>query len=160
MEKEKLIAQVIDYLRGELSTTLQAAENAHLAAIDDQSVAETQYDTLAIEASYLAEGQSRRVQEIKEAIRIFEQLKITAFTENTPIDIGAFVQLQKDQNTKKIFFIAPAAGGYRSNNLNYNYTIITPQSPMGMALMGKYQDDELELALAVVKSIDLISLVC
>ena len=68
MDKEKIIQDILNYLRQELSIIQEAANNAHLAATDDQSVAETQYDTLAIEASYLAEGQSRRVDELKLSI--------------------------------------------------------------------------------------------
>jgi len=66
--KAEVISKILTYLQNELASLSTAAKNAHLAAIDDQSVAETQYDTLAIEASYLAEGQSRRVEALKKSI--------------------------------------------------------------------------------------------
>ena len=45
MNKEKLITNIISHLENALSIAKHAANEAHLAATDDQSVAETQYDT-------------------------------------------------------------------------------------------------------------------
>ena len=75
MNKNKILDAVLSYLYLELSHCEQAANNAHLAATDDQSVAETQYDTLAIESAYLAEGQSRRLIEFKVSIKRFITLQ-------------------------------------------------------------------------------------
>jgi transcription elongation GreA/GreB family factor len=154
MNKEKLISNILNHLHSELSTTMQAAENAHLAATDDQSVAETQYDTLAIEAGYLAEGQARRVQEIQQAIVKLNSLDINERT--NVVRLGALVKLENDSCAHHWYFIAPAAGGYKCNIDSQRYTVITPQSPMGMALIGKYQDDDIELVIGTKKTIDYI----
>jgi transcription elongation GreA/GreB family factor len=45
------------------------------------------------------------------------------------------------------FFIGPAAGGFRCQIAQQHITVITPQSPMGMALLGKQQDDDIEVSL-------------
>lgn len=142
MNKEMLIKEIVDSLKGELNNTLEAAKNAHLAAIDDQSVAETQYDTLAIEAGYLAEGQTRRVQEIRQALAKYEVLKLMSFDEKSPIALSALVQLSKDAAENHWFFIGPAAGGFRTKIDEKHYTVITPQSPMGQAMLGKYLEDD------------------
>ncbi len=73
MPKQKICRQQLNHtieghLKSKIAEAEEAAMNAHHAAIDDQSVAETQYDTLAIEAGYLAEGQSRRIQMLKEEL--------------------------------------------------------------------------------------------
>ena len=68
INKQALVELIISDLQQALNQAISAANEAHAAAVDDQSVAETQYDTLAIEASYLAEGQSKRVQELQKAI--------------------------------------------------------------------------------------------
>ena len=73
-----------------------AANNAHQAATDDQSVAETQYDTLAIEQSYLAEGQSRRVDEIRYTIELINNFKYDLALETPGIIQGSLVQLEQD----------------------------------------------------------------
>jgi len=144
--KELLVQKVITYLRQELSILLAAAENAHLAAIDEQSVAETQYDTLAIEASYLAEGQSRRVLELRQSIELFQKLIIKENFQT--ISLGALVKLAQDEENSHWFFIAPAAAGFKTNIENRKVTLVTPNAPMGKALLGKEVDDDIEVKLA------------
>jgi transcription elongation GreA/GreB family factor len=154
MNKEKLITHILKHLNSELNATMQAAQNAHQAATDDQSVAETQYDTLAIEAGYLAEGQARRVQEIQQAIIKLKNLDI--YENANVVRLGALVKLENSKSAQHWFFIAPAAGGYKCNIDGHQYTVITPQSPMGMALIGKYQDDDIELVIGKNKLDDCI----
>jgi transcription elongation GreA/GreB family factor len=151
MNKKQIISDILAHLEHELLAIKNAANNAHLAATDDQSVAETQYDTLAIEASYLAEGQSRRVDQIQQAKQAIEQLVIRDFEEEMPIALGALVQLQKDSKHKQLFFITPAAGGFKGILNGQAYTVITPSSPMAKALIGKFIEDEIELMMGINK---------
>ncbi|NQZ23918.1 MAG: hypothetical protein HRT53_17935 [Colwellia sp.] len=154
MNKKQILSDIFSHLEQELSATITAANNAHLAATDDQSVAETQYDTLAIEASYLAEGQSRRVAQIQQAKQALTQLVLRDFNEKTAISVGALVQLAQDSDENHWFFLAPAAGGFRGELQGKNYTVVTPTSPMAKALMGKFIDDEVELMVGVNKLCD------
>ena len=147
MNKKQIICDILAHLERELLAIKNAANNAHLAATDDQSVAETQYDTLAIEASYLAEGQSRRVEEIKASITLFEHLSKQALDELSQVSIGALVKLEKDQSNNTWFFIGPASGGLRCEIEGQKITLITPQSPMGSALMNKEEGDEVNIKL-------------
>lgn len=145
MNKEKLIKQIIEHLEKELSNCEQAARNAHLAATDDQSVAETQYDTLAIESAYLAEGQSRRIVEYQKSIKAFQCLNITK--NSNVAGLGNLVQLSEDEVAQHWFFIAPAAAGFRTVIAEQKITVITPQSPMGKAMLGKQQFDDINIKL-------------
>ena len=147
IDKTALTSLVIKALKKELNQAINAANEAHAAAVDDQSVAETQYDTLAIEASYLAEGQSRRVQDLQNALQDYKDLSLIAFNENRPIALTALVQLFKDSHKQHWFFIGPAAGGFRCELSGQNITVITPQSPMGLALLDKYQGDDVDITL-------------
>ncbi|MBL0711658.1 MAG: hypothetical protein JJV99_11700 [Colwellia sp.] len=159
IDKKSLIELIISNLELELNQAINAANEAHAAAVDDQSVAETQYDTLAIEASYLAEGQSRRVQELQTAIQSYQSLVLIDFNIDKAIALTATVQLAEDQQKQHCFFIAPAAGGFRCQQGDQNITVITPQSPMGLALIGKYQDDDIHVTLGHNPLIDHIALV-
>ncbi|MDP7593391.1 MAG: hypothetical protein QF552_12005 [Litorilituus sp.] len=159
IDKKALVTLILKALNDELTQAINAANAAHAAAIDDQSIAETQYDTLAIEASYLAEGQSRRVEELQAAINNYQILKLIAFNNNMPISLSALVQLSADSKSQHWFFIAPAAGGFRCQQAGQHITVITPQSPMGQALMNKFEDDDVEVMLnkqAVQDSIEKI----
>ena len=147
VDKKTLVALIIKNLKQELSQAINAANEAHAAAVDDQSVAETQYDTLAIEASYLAEGQSRRVQELQEALISYQELNLVEFDENKPIALSALVQLHADSKKQHWFFIGPAAGGFRCE-LNEQYiTVITPKSPIGIVLMREFEGESIDVML-------------
>jgi len=154
--KKQLIDVVTAALTQELQQAIDAANDAHAAAVDDQSIAETQYDTLAIEAGYLAEGQSKRVSEFQQAIDAYQALKLIDFEESSTIALGALVQLSADNKANHWFFIGPAAGGFRCQQGQQNITVITPQSPMGTALIGKQQDDDIEIMLGTNKLEDYI----
>lgn len=147
INKQTLVKIIIADLQKELLQAQQAANEAHAAAVDDQSVAETQYDTLAIEASYLAEGQSRRVQEYQLAIDDFNVLICNDHTPSDKVILSSLVQLANDVDMSTWFFIGPAAGGFRCKLEQQHITVITPQSPMGMALLGKQLDDDIEVSL-------------
>jgi len=159
IDKQTLVTLIINELKQELNQAINAANEAHAAAVDDQSVAETQYDTLAIEASYLAEGQSRRVQELQTAINDYQGLNFIDFNENKAIALTALVQLSKDSQNQHWFFIGPAAGGFRCILSDQHITVITPQSPMGLALLDKFQDDDIDIKLGHNHLNDYIALV-
>ena len=126
---------------------LAAASAAHAASTDEESVAETQYDTLAIEAGYLAEGQSQRANALAQ-----EKLALESLTEQTAcrghVRLGSLAQLANDEDNNAWFYIAPACAGYRTTIDGHEITVITPESPMGAALVGKAIDDEIEICLA------------
>jgi transcription elongation GreA/GreB family factor len=163
LDKTIIINQVTKQLKQELALALVAANNAHKAATDDQSVAETQYDTLAIEQSYLAEGQSRRVDEIKYAIKRLQYIPLEALKPKLKINIGSVVQLEKDIDKQQWFFLAPVAGGYRCKltlvNDTINIVVITPESPLGAGMMGKVLDDEINIKIAEKRIADFITMV-
>ncbi len=157
LNKQQLVNIIITELTQELHKAIAAANEAHAAAVDDQSVAETQYDTLAIEAGYLAEGQSRRVTEFQQAIDAYQALTRFSFDEKSQVTIGTLVQLAADSASNHWFFIGPAAGGFRCKLAEQNITVITPGSPMGVALLGKQQDDDIEIMLGANKLEDYIA---
>jgi len=159
MNKKALVKLIMSKLEQELNQAINAANEAHAAAVDDQSVAETQYDTLAIEASYLAEGQSRRVNELQMAINEYQVLNLLDFNENSAIALTALVQLSNDSQSLHWFFIGPAAGGFRCELSDQQITVITPQSPMGQALLGKYQNDDVDIKLGNSHLNDYIALI-
>lgn len=157
INKQALIALIMNLLEQDMNQAINAANEAHAAAVDDESVAETQYDTLAIEASYLAEGQSRRVQELQAAINDYQVLNLFTFNEQKKIGLSALVKLADKNQAHHWFFIGPAAGGFRCQLNGQNITVITPKSPMGLALMGKFLDDDIEVMLGNKKVINYIS---
>ena len=74
MNKSHVIEHLKFALEAQLNSAKQAAKAAHDAATHEESVAETQYDTLGLEAVYLARGQAERVNDCYKSIKQFEAI--------------------------------------------------------------------------------------
>ena len=116
----------------------KAARASHAEATHESSRAENKYDTRGLEAAYLAGGQARQAREVLEAVEIYENLSAKVFSERTPIDISALVEVEMD-GVKSVFFIGPKNGGLEIIHNKREITVLTPQSPLGSKLMGKLQ---------------------
>ena len=60
MDKFLLQQQVLERLAEDLLQAEQAVRAAHETATHEENIAENKYDTLGLEAAYLATGQARR----------------------------------------------------------------------------------------------------
>ena len=140
-KKQALVKKIIAALTAELERFAKAARASHAEATDPQSKAEHKYDTRGLEAAYLAGGQARKVAEVEESIELFQKLKLTDFTPETPIDYGALVQVEM-RGGANWYFIAPRAGGLEVIHEKEEITVITPQSPLGEQLFEKKQGDK------------------
>jgi len=145
INRSQLIAAILDQLQTTLQQTQDAANEAHQAATHEQSVPETQYDTLGLEASYLAEGQSRRVSELQEAITRFHQLPDKEFGEDDPITLGAQVIVEDGNGNRRHLFLGPDAGGVEVTLDNEQITVVSPAAPLGAELVQKYVGDEVHI---------------
>ncbi len=67
MNKADLVQIIIQQLEDKLHVAHASTQRAIDAATDEETVPEHKYDTLALEASYLAHGQAMRVQEVKKS---------------------------------------------------------------------------------------------
>ncbi len=145
MDKTELIAEIIRHLEDDLQVNIDAANEAREAAIHDESVPETQYDTLGLEASYLAHGQSKRVQELEMNLADYRSMPVRIFDQDTPVGLSALVTLEKPQGEQKHLFIGVAGGGVQINTDGILVTVITPDAPMGRALVGQFCGDTVTL---------------
>ena len=89
--KARLLELIRNELRAQLLRLTQAAQEAHAAATDAGSKAESKYDTRNLEASYLASGQAKQVDELAEALRLFEAFDATISDGGDAIVMGALV---------------------------------------------------------------------
>lgn len=158
-DKKLLIDAIIIQLKQELINAINSADMARQAATDDQSVAETQYDTLGLEASYLAHGQSERAEQIKQQIKQYQNLLIRDFDENDEINIGSLVKLKNTiENGELHYFIGPCAGGLKIQFNDLIVMLITPQAPVAKELIGKSQFDLISLPGPKAKELEIVEI--
>jgi transcription elongation GreA/GreB family factor len=142
--KRKLIDHLIVELEASYETALSAAKRAHSTATDKANVAENKYDTLALEAAYLAEGQAKRASECHTDLDAIQNLKALDYNLIDAIAVGALVRLI-DQHEKSLsLFLAPVSGGLKFVFEQRTIVVITQSSPLGKKLLGKFVDDEFE----------------
>lgn len=141
--KSRLLEQIRRELRCRLDVLTRAALEAHAAATDPGSKAEGKYDTRSLEASYLAAGQARQVDELAEAVRIFGALDLPDFAMDDPIDAGALVEAEMGGETL-FFLLVPASGGLVVSHEGMEVTLLTPASGLYQKLLGLRTGDTLE----------------
>ncbi len=141
--KSALLEQIRIDLRARLDRLSKAAQEAHAAATDPGSKAEGKYDTRSLEASYLAVGQAKQVDELAEALRIFEALTLPDFGMDNAIDAGALVEVELAGGSS-FFLLVPASGGLVVSHRGLEITLLTPASPLYQKLLGLRIGDTLE----------------
>ncbi|GLQ32642.1 transcription elongation factor GreAB [Litoribrevibacter albus] len=144
MNKETLRHAILLKLEDQLQLAIKAANEARDLAIHEQSQPETQYDTVGLEASYLAHGQSQRVFDLEVMIQTYRKQVFRAFTDEDEIALTALVHLQYP-DARKAFFIGPCAGGLECNVDGEIIQLLTPQAPLARQLLGAFEGDEIML---------------
>lgn len=143
MKKADLLQRIIARLSGDLELFLTAAKSAHEAATHAETVPDNKYDTLALEASYVAQGQANRAQEIRRSLELYRHLELRPVAEQ--VCLTSFVTIEADDGTRRHLFIGPAEGGLKIAVDGTEVTVITPVSPLGRELLGKGAGDLLEV---------------
>lgn len=151
--KAALLQSIRAQLKASLERLAKAALDAHAAATDPDSKAESKYDTRNLEASYLAAGQARQVDELAEAARVFETFTLPDFTMDGPIAMGALVEADMRGETSMLLLV-PAAGGMIVEMDGQEITLLTPASRLYQGLLGKRAGDFIdEFELLVIEVI-------
>jgi transcription elongation GreA/GreB family factor len=140
--------EVLNALKQELAAQLELAhaaqQHAQAGATHEESKPENDKDTRAVEASYLARGQARRVIDLEEAVVKVNALVPRAFVPGGPVALGAVVQLE-DEHGSLWYLLAPAGGGLSFTVGSLTLTVVTPQSPVGHALVGRRLGDDVNI---------------
>ncbi len=148
MNKTELLKQIVGRLENDYKMLLMAAKSSHAAATHEDNIPDSKYETLALEASYIAQGQANRAQEIKMARQAYRTLSLQAFNPETPIRLTALVLLEDEAGKQRWVFLGPSAGGMKLMFEETEVMVITPDSPLGEQLIGLKADDAFELVSA------------
>lgn len=135
MNKHTLVTAICEKLEADLVVLKDAARATYEAATNEESKPENEYDTRALEASYLAGAQAKRVGEIEELLYVFKNVEIKNFEKADAIMSTALVELDSD-NKRSFVFLMSKGGGIQLHIEQMHIQIITPNSPLGEALLG------------------------
>ena len=140
--KKSLLAQSAGKLETELNILRASAAAARDAATHIENKPENQYDTRGLEASYLAGAQDARAVELQSALDLIRATLPQEFRVDQAVGLTAVVELTNELSTVR-YFILQIAGGYTLESPDGPVLTITPQTPLGRALIGKKTGDEI-----------------
>ena len=144
IDKRLLVQELRANLGREIDVLRAAARDAREAATHEEAKPENDKDTRAIEAAYLAGAQADRVRELERVVNALEFLALRDLREGDAIGLSAVVELEQG-GVRTHYFLAPVGGGLRASPGGVEVQVVTPQSPMGQALVGKTAGDVVEL---------------
>mgnify|MGYP006258194871 CR=1 FL=1 len=140
MDKKKLI----EHIRVELEKDLEVMTASQKATVEgmtsEESKPENEYDTRGLEASYLARGQAKRINEIRELLLLLKHIEIKSFTADDEISATALVEVESAGKTS-LLLMMPQGGGVTVTFEGKRIQIVTPNSPLGEALVGQKEGD-------------------
>jgi len=140
MNKPALLRAVITELQNELRRQQEANRQASAGATHAETRAETQWDTCGLEASYLARGHAMQFKALVKALEELKTFMIPVYDGN-PAGLGALLEVEQDRE-RMLCFLLPCAGGIELDFAVRTVTVITPESPLGAALMDKKKGDK------------------
>ncbi|MEM7410952.1 MAG: GreA/GreB family elongation factor [Myxococcota bacterium] len=144
-DKERTLAAVraaIDARLAELAASQQASQ---AGATHSETRQENPKDTRAIEAGYLARGLAERVEALREAQATLAGLRLEPFDAGDGMGVNQLAALEADDGDERLVFLLPAGGGIEVNVDDETVSVLTPQAPLGRALLGCAPGEEVDV---------------
>jgi len=146
MDKQQILNLIIAQLRSDLAMSELAVKVARDTASHADCLGSSKYETMGLEASYLAQGQGLRLLEVERALNHFTQLSLRESA--SAIGLSSLVELEDEHGERQLLWLAADAGGLKIDCLGAVITVITARSPLGSALIGKICDDDIAISIA------------
>jgi hypothetical protein len=144
MDKARFFQCLLSSLRKEVLHSINASKDAAEYATNEESRAESQWDTQGLEASYLAAGQASQARQWALAIEELQSEREDLLKPNSQISLGALFSCDFGDSVEHFFF-AGTAGGQTILIDEQEVTVITAQSPLAGRLRGCRAGDTFRL---------------
>jgi transcription elongation GreA/GreB family factor len=145
--KLELVQKLLSALRAERDEADRLARETAEAANHPEARPENDKDTRKLELSYLAQGQVARVRELETTIATLVAQPPRAFRPDEAIALGALVTLESADKQERVLICSGGGGTSITDELGA-VRIVTPEAPLGRALLGKTAGDDVELTVA------------
>lgn len=141
--KQVLLDAVIRQLEIELARQAQANAQSNAATSFSAANADKQRDTTGVEAAFLAHGYAKHCLELASRLDELKAISLEDFT-GQEIDVGALVEVEMDGEAD-CYLLLNCGGGTEVTVDGKTVIVITPDSPLGRALMGNIEAGFIEL---------------
>ena len=143
-DKTKVHATLREALHAALGVMAHSAEDARRGAVHEENRSEGDKDMRATEQSYVARGQAMRTEQLAEDVARFESIAVRTFAPDAAVGIGALVKVLIDED-ERWFYVISQGGGMDLDVDGTRVTVLTPSSPAGQLVLGKFVGDEFEI---------------
>jgi transcription elongation GreA/GreB family factor len=147
-DKRTLLESLVAKLEEEVVRATEVANRTRQDATHPEARAENDKDTRALEQTYLARGQAQRAVDVEEAVRKLRFLELRSFGVDDAIALSALVQLQSDDESDepgRWYFLVPVGGGVNLVGGQDRVDTLTPEAPLGRALIGRQCGEDVTL---------------
>lgn len=141
INKKIILEKLLELLNKELKEVEGAAQSAKKMATADDLKSEGKYDTRAIEASYLAGAQLKRVEEIKLDIQMLEDIELVS---SDKLQLGSLALIEFNGQSR-YYFLTSTSGGTLLTIDGETILVISVFSPIGNEALGLQKNDQFEV---------------
>ena len=141
IDKKVILEKLVENLKKELLEVESAAKSTRDLVTADDLKSEGKYDTRAIEASYLASAQLKRVEEIKTDIQMLEDIELV---NSNKIQMGSLVLLEYN-GASRYYFLTSTSGGTILMIDGNSILVISVFSPLGNEALGLKVGESFEI---------------
>jgi transcription elongation GreA/GreB family factor len=100
---------------------------------------------LGLEAAYLATGQARRAEAIRQSIAHWRQFRPLPYDASKGIQLGALVCLVGSDDKEQLLFLGPGGGSMKLTSGTQLVQVVSSDAPLGRALLGKCDGDAVSI---------------
>jgi hypothetical protein len=143
IDKTALLQEIIQKLETEIQALRGSFKEAKLTSIEAPGRMQSRYDTMGVEAAWVADGLAKSIEEKVEGTYRLKNINLPDSPER--VSLGCVVGIGPDGgDIENVYFILPACGGMIITIPNSDLTVQTVmlQAPVARALIGKSIDDE------------------
>jgi transcription elongation GreA/GreB family factor len=149
MDKRFLVDQLNDRLRESAQVARRAGQAAAQEAREGATPAEKREDArVALEQGSLARGQAERAARVTAELSALASFRPAPLPAGSAVALGAVVEVE-DEAQGRTFFLAPVGAGVELVGPGGDgfLSVVTPQSPVGRAVLGRRVGDTIEVTI-------------
>jgi len=135
VDKRRVVALVLASAQQAAQTAVRAQRASAAGVTHEESRAESDKDTRATEASYLARGQAARVDELRDTVNVLASFDGQELPPGTPARVGALV-LVEENDEQCLWLLATLGAGIEVEVDGSRVSVVSTRSPLGRALLG------------------------
>ena len=147
LNKEHIIDYMIKKLEKDLEKSKSFYERTRQEAANAPGKMVSRYDTMGVEAAYLADGIAKRTDQLKQELSIIRFLRIPKTNGEIRLCSVVGTEDAKTGEFETYMILPTGAGGEEFDYEGTMITVISPNAPLSQSMFGKIKGDKIQVKL-------------